>query len=162
MTWVRGSVNGAGHFDADVRPDQRGDPRFKALRTFAKDDAEFRRFLHQLAGLLTAFPAASLWIGEYDASEIAILPEFAVADAIVHLVTVRSGEREMRFLQVRKLHGGSQPAEETNPLCALAPQPPAEKPAHPDPGRTQAAPPRGAVPCPRNHPAPEPALAVPC
>ncbi len=79
---------------------------FKALRTFAEDDAEFRRFLHQLAGLLTAFPAASLWIGEYDASEIAILPEFAVADAIVELTTVRSGEREMRFLQVRKLRGG--------------------------------------------------------
>jgi circadian clock protein KaiC len=79
---------------------------FKALRTFAADDAEFRRFLHQLAGLLTAFPAASLWIGEYGASEIAHLPEFAVADAIVDLATVRSGEREMRFLQVRKLRGG--------------------------------------------------------
>ena len=79
---------------------------FKALRTFAADDAEFRRFLHQLAGLLTAFPAASWWIGEYDASEIALLPEFAVADAIVDLATVRSGEREMRFLQVRKLRGG--------------------------------------------------------
>ena len=79
---------------------------FKALRTFAEDDAEFRRFLHQLAGLLTAFPAASLWIGEYDASEIAVLPEFAVADAIVDLATVRSGEREMRFLQIRKLRGG--------------------------------------------------------
>jgi circadian clock protein KaiC len=79
---------------------------FKALRTFAGDDAEFRRFLHQLAGLLTAFPAASLWIGEYDAAEIALLPEFAVADAIVDLATVRSGEREMRFLQVMKLRGG--------------------------------------------------------
>ena len=79
---------------------------FKALRTFARDDAEFRRFLHQLAGLLTAFPAAALWIGEYDAPEIALLPEFAVADAIVDLATVRSGEREMRFLQVRKLRGG--------------------------------------------------------
>ena len=33
---------------------------------------EFRQFLHQLAGRLTAFPAASLWVGEYDAAEIAL------------------------------------------------------------------------------------------
>jgi circadian clock protein KaiC len=35
---------------------------FKALRAFAEDDAQFRRFLYQLAGRLTAFPAASLWV----------------------------------------------------------------------------------------------------
>ena len=79
---------------------------FKALRVFARDDADFRRFLHQLAGRLTAFPTACLWIGEYETGDIALLPEFAIADAIVDLATERSGnQREIRFLHVRKLRG---------------------------------------------------------
>jgi circadian clock protein KaiC len=78
---------------------------FKALRAFAEDDAQFRRFLYQLAGRLTAFPTASLWVGEYDTADVAKLPEFAVADAILDLATERTGQREMRFLQVRKLRG---------------------------------------------------------
>ena len=78
---------------------------FKALRVLAAGDAEFRQFLHQLAGRLTAFPVASLWVGEYEPAEIAQSPEFAVADAIVELVTVPLGQREKRFLTVRKLRG---------------------------------------------------------
>jgi len=78
---------------------------FKALQTFADNNADFRRFLHQLAGRLTAFPAASLWIGEYEHADAALLPEFAVADAIVELGTLRAGQRDMRFLEVRKLRG---------------------------------------------------------
>lgn len=78
---------------------------FKALHALANDDAVFRRFLHQLAGRLTAFPAASLWVGEYEPSEAAMSPEFAVADAIVELAIVSLGQREKRFLHVRKLRG---------------------------------------------------------
>ncbi len=78
---------------------------FKALQALAANDAEFRQFLHQLAGRLTAFPTASLWIGEYEAHEVAVSPEFAVADAIVELATVPLGQREKRFLTVRKLRG---------------------------------------------------------
>ncbi|MGN6795895.1 MAG: RAD55 family ATPase [Streptosporangiaceae bacterium] len=78
---------------------------FKALQAFAANHADFRRFLHQLAGRLTAFPAACLWVGEYDASDMAVLPEFAVADAILDLVTVRTDQRDMRYLKVRKLRG---------------------------------------------------------
>lgn len=78
---------------------------FKALQTFADDNSDFRRFLHQLAGRLTAFPAASLWIGEYAPTDAALLPEFAVADAIVELAALRAGQRDMRFLEVRKLRG---------------------------------------------------------
>ena len=37
---------------------------FKALSAFA-EAADFRRFLHDLAGRLSAYPAASFWIGEY-------------------------------------------------------------------------------------------------
>jgi circadian clock protein KaiC len=67
---------------------------FKALRVLADGDGEFRRFLHQLAGRLTAFPAGSLWVGEYGPGEMAVSPEFAVADAIIELAAVPLGQRE--------------------------------------------------------------------
>lgn len=79
---------------------------FKALHVLAGSDAEFRRFLHQLAGRLTAFPVASLWVGEYSAGETATAAEFAVADAIIELVTVPLGQREQRRLRIHKRRGG--------------------------------------------------------
>jgi circadian clock protein KaiC len=78
---------------------------FKALHAFADGDGQFRQFLHQLAGRLTAFPVASLWIGEYEDTEAAVSPEFAVADAILELTVVPRGQREQRSLHVRKLRG---------------------------------------------------------
>lgn len=78
---------------------------FKALNAFGSDPGEFSRFLHEFAGRLSVSPTASLWVGEYEEDEVASGPEFAVADAILSLATVRSGEREMRLLQVRKLRG---------------------------------------------------------
>jgi circadian clock protein KaiC len=78
---------------------------FRAFRDFATDDGEFRRFLHSLAGRLSAFPATSFWIGEYDGEDIAHSPEFTVADAILHLSARRISERELREFEVRKLRG---------------------------------------------------------
>jgi circadian clock protein KaiC len=78
---------------------------FKALRAFAQDDAEFRRFLHDLAGRLTVVAVSSLWVGEYEPSEATDSPEFAVADGVIGLETRRSAERSTRFLSVRKLRG---------------------------------------------------------
>ena len=78
---------------------------FKALHAFADTSSEFRRFLHELAGRLSAFPASSLWVGEYEQAEAGSLAEFAVADAIVGLTTEQVGQREIRFLSVRKLRG---------------------------------------------------------
>ena len=78
---------------------------FKALHAFANDFAQFRRFLHELAGRLSAFPTASLWVGEYEDAEIGSSAEFAVADAIVALTSARSGLRSGRTLEVRKLRG---------------------------------------------------------
>jgi len=80
---------------------------FKALQAFAPDYGEFRKFLHELAGRLGAFPAASLWVGEYEDAEIASMAEFAVADAILNLNSERLGRREARFLQVKKLRGSA-------------------------------------------------------
>lgn len=78
---------------------------FKALHAFADSNGEFRRFLHELTGRLTAFPASSLWVGEYQEAEAASLPEFAVADAILDLTADRRDQREIRFLTIRKLRG---------------------------------------------------------
>ena len=78
---------------------------FKALTPYATDEGAFRRFLHNLAGRLSAFPVTSLWIGEYDSTELSTAPEFAVADAIVSLSSDQTGQRELRLLQVLKLRG---------------------------------------------------------
>jgi len=78
---------------------------FRALHAFASDQAEFRRFLHDLAGRLTALAASSFWVGEYDAAESSEAAEFAVADAIISLGTTRIAERQTRILQIRKLRG---------------------------------------------------------
>ncbi len=78
---------------------------FKALHALAASDTQFRQFLYELAGRLTAFPGASLWIGEYETGEAAVSPEFAVADAILELTVVPHGQRELRSLHVRKLRG---------------------------------------------------------
>jgi len=78
---------------------------FKALRTFARDDAEFRRFLHDLAGRLSVLAVSSLWVGEYEPGEATNSPEFAVADGVIGLEVRRSAERSIRYLSVRKLRG---------------------------------------------------------
>lgn len=78
---------------------------FKALAAFADDARGFRRFLHDLAALLTAFPATSFWIGEYSEDETRTAPEFAVADGIISLATERVNERTLRLIQVSKLRG---------------------------------------------------------
>jgi circadian clock protein KaiC len=80
---------------------------FKALAVYADDAEAFRRFLHDLAGRLSALPLTSFWVGEYDGADASDAPEFAVADAILSLSTDRTAEREMRVLQVLKLRGSS-------------------------------------------------------
>ena len=64
---------------------------FQALHPYAQRDEDFRRFLHELAGRLSAFPVTSFWVGEYGHEEIAGSAEFAVADSILSLSVERSG-----------------------------------------------------------------------
>jgi circadian clock protein KaiC len=78
---------------------------FKALRTYASDAGDFRRFLHDLSGRLSAMPISTFWVGEYDGSQVSDDPEFAVADAVVSLSANGDAERETRYLQVAKLRG---------------------------------------------------------
>ena len=78
---------------------------FKALRSFAADDSDFRRFLHDLAGRFTVLAISSLWVGEYEPGDATDSPEFAVADGVIGLETRRTAERSIRYLSVRKLRG---------------------------------------------------------
>lgn len=78
---------------------------FRALKAFAADEAEFRRFLRDIAGRFTALAVSSIWVGEYEADNAVDAPEFAVADAVIALETRRTGERSIRLLSVRKLRG---------------------------------------------------------
>lgn len=79
---------------------------FKALRPYAPQAGEFRRFLHDLAGMLGVLPITSVWIGEYEDQEIAVAPEFAVADAIIAMGSNQAADRSSRALRVLKLRGG--------------------------------------------------------
>ena len=78
---------------------------FKALHAFAVDEAEFRRFLHDLAGRLTALAISSLWVGEYETADAARAAEFAVADTVIALVTKQTSERATRYLSCHKQRG---------------------------------------------------------
>ncbi|MGH3480126.1 MAG: ATPase domain-containing protein, partial [Nocardioidaceae bacterium] len=78
---------------------------FKALKAYADNEADFRRFLHELTGRLTALAISSLWVGEYTAEDALNSPEFAVADAVIDLRTKSTGERSIRYLRVLKLRG---------------------------------------------------------
>jgi circadian clock protein KaiC len=83
---------------------------FKALAAFAADARDFRRFLHDLAALLSAYPATCLWVGEYGEDEARTAPEFAVADGIISLATERVNERTLRLIRVAKLRGSDFPS----------------------------------------------------
>ena len=78
---------------------------FKAIMEIAGDVAAWRNTVFELAGLLAAFDVTAFWVGEYDRSMVARLPEFAVADGILDLRRVQSGTRDTRFLHVLKLRG---------------------------------------------------------
>lgn len=78
---------------------------FRALTDLAGGLSDLRRGLYRLAGTLSASGCAAFLVGEYSTSELATLPEFAVADGIVELTNERRGIRTYRYLNVVKLRG---------------------------------------------------------
>jgi circadian clock protein KaiC len=80
---------------------------FKALAEYSENRREFRQFVHDLAGRLSALAGTSFWVGEYTFDDLAEAPEFAIADAIIWLQTVRSADQEKRLLEVLKVRGSS-------------------------------------------------------
>jgi len=80
---------------------------FKAIHDLASSTQEMRLMLHEVAGLLAAYNATVLLVGEYRHEDIATYPEFAVADGIIELARNSLGARDERYLRVFKLRGSS-------------------------------------------------------
>jgi circadian clock protein KaiC len=81
---------------------------FKALRAFATDAASYRRFLHHLAGRVSALAVSTFLLGEYtEAEDPGSAPEFALADTIISLTAEHQSYRMTRYLEVRKMRGGA-------------------------------------------------------
>ena len=78
---------------------------FRAFHAFAKDEQEFRLFLHGLIRRLTASATTSIWNAPYTVDQAQQMAEFAAADCAISLDIQRHGGREMRVLQVLKLRG---------------------------------------------------------
>jgi circadian clock protein KaiC len=83
---------------------------FKALQSFAASSAQYRSFLHHLAGRLSVWPISTLLLGEYTSDEVGVGAEFAVADVILSLAFERNGYRTARNLEVIKMRGGTCPS----------------------------------------------------
>jgi circadian clock protein KaiC len=80
---------------------------FKALHSFSSSPQEFRTVLSVLTAVLSSLAITSFWVGEYGADEVAVLPEFAVADSVVELVLKKTGTGDVRYLRVTKLRGST-------------------------------------------------------
>ena len=78
---------------------------FRAFHGFARDESEFRQFLHGLIRRLTASATTSIWNAPYTQEQAQEVAEFAAADGAISLDIQRRGGRELRVLQILKLRG---------------------------------------------------------
>jgi circadian clock protein KaiC len=80
---------------------------FKAIADLLPSTQAWRKMVFDLAGLLTAYGATALWIGEYTWETGSGPIEFAVADGIIELQRIQRGSRDERYLRVAKLRGSN-------------------------------------------------------
>lgn len=80
---------------------------FRAIHDLSSSVPETRRMVSDLAGLLSAYDATVLLLGEYTMDDIERFPEFAVSDSIIQLARQPLGTRDERYLRVLKLRGSS-------------------------------------------------------
>jgi circadian clock protein KaiC len=78
---------------------------FKALHDLTISAAETRRFVAELAGLVTAFDTTTFLVGEYTEEEITRYPEFAIADSIIEFARRKRATSDERYVRVSKLRG---------------------------------------------------------
>ena len=78
---------------------------FKAMRDILGDAPSIRTFVYDLAVHMAGWGAASLFVGEYTAEEIAQYAEFAIADGILRFGTQREELTAVRVVDVLKLRG---------------------------------------------------------
>jgi circadian clock protein KaiC len=92
-------------FLKELRPGMVVIDSFRAFHAFAKDESEFRQFLHGLIRRLTASSTTSIWNAPYTREQAQEVAEFAAADGALSLDIQRRGGRELRVMQVLKLRG---------------------------------------------------------
>jgi circadian clock protein KaiC len=80
---------------------------FRVLHDFLHDPARGRACVHDLAVHLASWGATTLLVGEYQPHELAVYPEFAIADGIVRLTNEAEGLTAVRGLEVVKLRGAN-------------------------------------------------------
>jgi circadian clock protein KaiC len=80
---------------------------FRAIHDLAMSADDTRRFISNIAGLLSAYEVTAFLLGEYTQDDIRRYPEFAVADAIVELARQPRSTRDERYLRVLKLRGSA-------------------------------------------------------
>lgn len=78
---------------------------FKALNELLSSPLEQRTVIYDLASVLSAYDCTSFLIGEYSHEMMTELPEFAIADVVLHMIKYATNVREQRFLRVEKLRG---------------------------------------------------------
>jgi circadian clock protein KaiC len=78
---------------------------FKAIHDLSVSDSDRRRLVSSLAGLLGAYATTTFLVGEYRAQDVALFPEFAVADGIVEFARQKRSTTDERFMRVSKLRG---------------------------------------------------------
>jgi len=92
-------------FLKELRPGMVVIDSFRAFHASAKDENEFRLFLHGLLRRLTASATTSIWNAPYTQAQALVMAEFAAADGVISLDVQHRDGREMRVLQVLKLRG---------------------------------------------------------
>jgi circadian clock protein KaiC len=80
---------------------------FRAIHDLAMSTDDMRRFISDVAGLLSAYDITAFLLGEYSQDDIRRFPEFAVADSIVEFARQPMSTRDERFLRVLKLRGSA-------------------------------------------------------
>ena len=80
---------------------------FRAFHAFARDENQFRLFLHGLTRRLTPAATTAIWNAPYTNEQAQQVAEFAAADGVLSLDIQRRGGRELRVLQVLKLRGSA-------------------------------------------------------
>jgi circadian clock protein KaiC len=80
---------------------------FKAIHDLSTSVADMRRFVADLAGLLTAYETTTFLVGEYSEEEVARYPEFAAADGIIEFARRKRTTSDERYVRVSKLRGSS-------------------------------------------------------
>ncbi|HZI86917.1 MAG TPA: ATPase domain-containing protein, partial [Pyrinomonadaceae bacterium] len=80
---------------------------FKALNELLITPMDQRTVIYDLATVLSSYDCTSFLVGEYSNEMMTTLPEFAIADVVLHMVKYATNVREQRFVKVEKLRASA-------------------------------------------------------